>query len=245
MTLSAVLIVKNEAKNIEACLGALRFAADIVVVDSGSTDGTQALARSLGVRVESRRFDDFSNQKNFAVSLAKENWILSVDADERVSEFLRDEILGVIADPQAFDAYRLRRRTNLFCRDFVAGGLQNDAPIRLFKRGKARFQNPVHEVVVVDGRVGTLKETLYHRSFQTVHEHLAKLQHYTEVDSRAATAIKQPSESKRFFIRPFYRFFDIYVLKQGFRDGIEGFFYSVLSAYYEWIRWMKRWERLQ
>ena len=98
------------------------------------------------------------------------------DADERVSPELRDEILGVIGDPKADAAYAVRRRTNLFGRDFKASGLQDDAPVRLFKKGKAVFQNPVHEVLRVDGKTGRLQALLHHVSFQSVHEHLEKLQ---------------------------------------------------------------------
>ncbi len=243
MGISAVLIVKNEEKNIEACLGTLGFAHEIVVVDSGSTDRTVELARAKGARVTVRAFDDFASQKNYAVSLALHPWVFSIDADERVSAALAEEIRRVIRDPKARDAYAVLRLTNFFGRDFQASGLQDDAPVRLFKRGKAKFENPVHEVVRVDGRIGRLKIPLYHRSFQTIKEHLTKLQHYTEVEAQMGVAPKSKIGFTHFFGRPFYRFFSIYVLKLGFRDGKEGFIYAVLSGYYEWVRWMKRWER--
>lgn len=240
--LSAVLIVKNEEKNIEACLRSVAFAGEAVVVDSGSTDHTMELARAHAAKVVSRPFDDFSSQKNFAVSQASGEWVFSIDADERVPEELRDEILRVAADPGSAAAFAVRRRTNLFGRVFRASGLQDDAPVRLFRRGKGVFVNPVHEVVRVDGRIGRLKHPLDHRSFQTLGEYWAKLQHYTEVEARQSVGSFPRGRFRTFFGRPFYRFFSIYVLKQGFRDGFEGWVYAVLSGYYEWLRWMKRWE---
>ena len=241
MGLSAVVIVKNEEKNIVGCLESLRFADERIVVDSGSADRTVELARPLASRVVSNLFEDFAKQKNFAVGLAAQDWVLSVDADERVSEELQKEILKTIRETDALEAYAIHRHTNLFGRDFVASGLQDDAPVRLFRRGKAVFQNPVHEVLKVDGRTGRLTAPLHHVSFQTVHEHLEKLQLYTDIEARRAAA--RPPLSGRFFWRPLGRFFSIYVLKQGFRDGREGFFYAVLSSYYEWVRWMKAWEK--
>ena len=242
MGISAVLIVKNEEKNIAACLGALKFADEIVVVDSGSSDRTAELARMLATKTVSRPFDNFAAQKNFAVSLATQDWILSIDADERVSDKLREEIRQTVLRTGGADAYKITRRTNFFGRDFVASGLQDDAPIRLFRRGKTVFQNPVHEIVVVDGKTGRLHEKLDHRSFQTIHEHLDKLQLYTGVEARNSEKVKVWFWSC-FFLRPIHRFLSIYVLRQGYRDGIEGYLYASLSAYYEWVRWMKRWER--
>ncbi len=242
MGLSAVLIVKNEEKNIADCLEALAFADEIIVVDSGSSDRTLELARAKGAKTSTRAFDDFASQKNYAAGQASYEWILSIDADERVSEPLRAEILNTIASSEARDAYAVHRKTNFFGRDFRASGLQDDAPIRLFRRGRARFENPVHEIVRVDGRTGKLKAPLYHRSFQTIKEHLAKLQHYTEVEAQKSVRLKKTGFLSAFFMRPFYRFFSLYVLKLGFRDGLPGFFYAVLSGYYEWVRQMKIWE---
>ena len=154
MGLSAILIVKNEEKNIQGCLESLRFADEIIVVDSGSSDRSMALARPLATQVVSRVFDDFGSQKNFALGLTTQDWILSVDADEHVSEELQQEIRATITQPDAHPAYAISRRTNFFERDFTASGLQDDAPVRLFRREKVFFKNPVHEIVQVDGKIG-------------------------------------------------------------------------------------------
>ncbi len=244
MGLSAVLIVKNEEKNIKACLETLQFADEIVVMDSGSSDRTAEFVKlNKAVKIVSRNFDNFASQKNYAVSLASQEWVLSVDADERVGEALKKEIQETIIRLDALEAYAIHRRTNLFGRDFKASGLQDDAPVRLFHRGKAIFENPVHEILKVDGQTGRLKAKLYHVSFQTAHEHLTRLQFYTGIEAQNQRTPAAIGKFNPFFARPFYRFFSIYVLKMGFRDGIEGFFYAVLSGYYEWVRWMKKWEK--
>ncbi len=245
MGISAVLIVKNEEKNIVPCLEALRFTDEIVVVDSGSTDKTLELARPLATRVTSKEFIDFADQKNYAIGLAKQEWVLSIDADERVSEALRDEILQAITGSGAFAAYAIPRKTKLFGRGFVASGLQNDVPVRLFRWGKAYFHNPVHEVLKVEGKIGRLQNALEHQSFQTLHDYWEKLQRYTDLEIQNEKNAQPIRFYLDFFIRPFYRFLSFYVLKQGFRDGVEGFIYSFLSGYYEWVRRMKQWERLK
>lgn len=242
MGLSAALIVKNEEENIQACLQRLSFVDEIVVVDSGSSDRTIELARPLAAKVLLRPFDDFSSQRNFSLLQASGDWILVIDADERVSDALREEILRAVQDSKAPDAFAIRRRTNLFGRLFKASGLQDDAPVRLFRKGRGSFVNPVHEVVRVEGRIGKLKECLDHRSFQTLGEWWVKMQRYTEVEARQSAGSFPRARFGVFFGRPFYRFFSIYVIKQGFRDGFEGWIYAILSGYYEWVRWMKRWE---
>ncbi len=237
--LSAVVITKNEEKNIKMCLGALSFADEIVVVDSGSSDCTIELARHFTSKVMTRTFDNFASQKNFAVSQASGDWIFSVDADEVVSTALADEIKSKIKKKD-IAAYRVRRKTNFFGRDFKASGLQSDAPVRLFQKNLASFQNPVHEIVLVKGEIHELRETLSHRSFQTIGEHLKKLQLYTSIEAKQCP-LKNTVRGLD-WLRPLARFWSIYIWRAGFRDGLEGFLYAVLSSYYEFVRWIKKWE---
>jgi len=231
VTLTAVIIALNEEKNIADCLTALKFADEIVVVDSGSIDRTAEIARALGARVFTRNFDNFSSQKNYAVDQASGEWVLSVDADERVTPELAAEIRGVLSRPDQADAYQISRRTNLFGREFRFSGLQKDAPVRLFRKDRAKFVQPVHERVEVNGNVGKLRCFLRHQSFQTPEEHRKRLELYTSLE----TAKPGPLD----FLRPGLRFFRVYYLGQGFRDGKEGRLYAELSAEYERVRWKK------
>ncbi len=239
MKLSAVMIVKNEAHQIGECLDALRFADETVVLDGGSTDRTAAVSAEHGAKVFSRAFDDFSSQRNHAASLAVGDWILMIDADERVSEALAAEIRRTIEAPSV-DAYRILRRTRLFSRVFRFSGLQNDRPVRLFRRGTAEFKGEVHEVLEPHGPVGDLKEPLTHLSFQIVSEHRRRLEQYTNLEARRAGA-RQVGFGD-LWLRPAGRFVRIYFGQQGFRDGFEGFAFAALSAYYEFVRWAKTWE---
>jgi len=236
MKLSAVVITLNEEKNIADCLETLKFADEIVVVDSGSSDETREIARRFTSKVSLRKFDDFSSQKNFAAAQAKGDWILSVDADERVPEALAAEIKEVLSRNEAADAYRVRRRTRIFGRDFKFSGLQNDAPVRLFRKNKALFIKLVHEIVDVRGSTGVLKNPLEHRSFQTIAEHQRRLNLYTSLESLPAGERRDPGWAD-YCLRPLRRFFLIYLKGQGFRDGPQGFLYAWLSAGYEFRRW--------
>jgi glycosyltransferase involved in cell wall biosynthesis len=243
MKLSAVVIAKDEEKNIARCLSSLRFADEVVLVDSGSADRTAEIAKAHADKVRHRAFDNFSAQKNFAAAEASGEWVLSVDADEVVTPALAGEIRRIVESPDGCAAYAVRRRTRLFGRWFRFGGMQTDRPVRLFRKGSARFVGSVHERVSVDGRTGLLKQTLEHTSFQTLREYFRRLELYTALESAREDA--PAPRASHFFARPVYRFVSVYLVKQAFRDGVEGFFYGVLSAYYEFIRWAKRWERQQ
>ncbi len=236
MALSAVLIVLNEEKNIEACLKTLSFADEIVVVDSGSSDRTYELAKAFTEKVYQRKFDDFSSQKNFGAGKANSEWVFSIDADERVSIQLAEEIKRTVSNDSNTAAYTVKRKTKLFGKTLNYSGLQADRPVRLFKKGRAHFEQPVHERLQVNGKTGALKETLEHASFQTLSEYLNRLQFYTSLETAGGA-------STGFFARPLYRFFSLYLFRQGFRDGLEGFIYCALSGYYEFIRRAKLWEK--
>ncbi len=240
MSISAVVITLNEEKNLLRCLEALRFADEIVVVDSGSTDRTLDLARGVTGKVYFRKFDNFSAQKNFAVSKATNEWILSIDADEFVDSALAREARRVVSSKPIENAFTVLRRTKLFGREFRFSGLQWDKPIRFFRKEFARFEQPVHEKVMVEGRVGELCEALRHVSFQTIGAYWQKLQLYTSLENGQENSALGPGH---FLLRPFYRFFSMYVWGQGFRDGTQGFIYCVLSSYYEFVRWAKHWEK--
>lgn len=238
MKLSAVVITLNEEKNIADCLETLKFADEIIVVDSESSDQTREIARRFTPKVSVRKFDDFSSQKNFAVSQAKGDWVLSVDADERVPQALAAEIKEILSRSDVEDAYRVHRRTRIFGRDFKFSGLQNDAPVRLFRKNKALFIKLVHEIVDVRGTTGVLKNFLEHRSFQTIAEHQRRLELYTSLEPLPAGERRDPGWAD-YCLRPLRRFFLIYVKGQGFRDGSQGFLYAWLSARYELERWKK------
>lgn len=240
--LSAFLIVKNEAADLPACLASLRGLADeIVVVDSGSTDGTLRLAEAAGAHLHTRSFDNFAAQKQYALDQCKGEWAMSIDADERVSEALAAEIRRVIQSAHAADGYRLRRDMYFLSHRLRYGGVGTDWPLRLFRRAKGQFTTAsVHESIQVDGAVERLSGVLEHRSYATIEEYEAKCDHYTTL--AAHDLFKR---GRRFsmldHLRPFWELFQRIVLRGAWLDGQPGLVYAALSAHAAWLRAIKLW----
>ena len=242
MKLSAVLITRDEGENLRECLEGLGFCDEIVVVDSGSRDDTADLARRLGAKVFFNSFESFAAQKNFAVGKAQGEWVLLIDADERVSSSLGAEIGRVLQNPLR-EGYFLRRRNRIFGRWMRCGDSGRDKQLRLALRLKAVLTGLVHERVCLDG-AGILKEPLLHYSTPDVKEYMKKLNFYTSLEARALTERKENVSMAKMKLRPFLFFLNVHFIRLGFLDGLEGFLFSVLSAYYEFVRRAKQWESI-
>ena len=241
--ISACIITKNEEARIGACLDSLKWVDEIVVVDSMSTDETVRIARKHGARFELRLFTDYADQKNHAAGLAKGEWVLSIDADEVVTPALRDEIRLILRGPDA-DGFRIRRRSHIFGRAFRFTGTQHDAPLRLFRRTKGKFEGSIHETVRLNGRTAELRNPMEHYTYDNVKQYLERFNRYT-----SAEAARFVREGKKFraadlWLKPPVIFFRLYVLQQGFRDGFQGFVFSLLSAYYAFVKHAKHFEKL-
>ena len=238
---SAVILARNEARELPGCLDALAWADErIVVVDPASTDATEAVARRLADRTIVRRFDTFAAQRNAGREAAQGRWILAVDADERVSPELADEIRTVVdLDRAPCAGYRIPIRSVLFGRRFVASGTQLDRPLRLFLRERGRWVGDVHETVQLDGSVGQLQNVIQHRTHETLSIFLAKLDHYTTLE--AAELAGQGRQPRPFdlTLRPLATFLRLYVARGGFRDGVEGFLFCALSGVSTLVRYGK------
>lgn len=237
MKASIVVIAQDEAHDLAACLrSAEPVAAELVVVDGGSTDGTQELARGLGARLIERPFDGFVEQKSFAFSQAKTPWVLSLDADERLSPELASEI-GALPDGGA-DGYELDRQLEFLGRAMRFGG-KGPAQLRLFRRDSARVAGGrVHERVEVRGRVSSLRGPLLHRPYRDLSEYLAKLDRYTSLAARQARERGRRFSPVQHLVLPGV-FFKRYVLQLGFLDGSAGFVWCALAAYYAWLKRLK------
>ncbi|HOG23890.1 MAG TPA: methyltransferase domain-containing protein [Candidatus Omnitrophota bacterium] len=238
MELSVVLIVKNEEKHLEECLSALRFADEIVIVDSGSTDRTVDIAKGFTDKVFSNAFSDFSSQKNFAVSQAAGKWILVVDADERVSPELAAEIRAVCSKGEGCVAYRIHRQTYFLDKRMRFSGMQDDRPIRLFKRGSGRFEQPIHEYYRCEGAVGDLKNDLIHHTTPTIDVEISKTELYTDLEARFLIAQGvRPSFWNS--MKPLLVFVRLYFFRLGFLDGMPGLQYAYFSARYCFRKYRK------
>lgn len=244
MKLSAVVITRNEEERIDACLGSVAFADEIVMVDSGSSDKTVERAKACRARVFVRDFDDFASQKNFALSQAKGEWILAVDADEQVTEGLRESVRRVVGSGAAENGFRVRRRNVHFGQRFSFAGTGQDFPVRLFRKKRASYQGKIHEVVKIDGHVGALEGELLHMSFQNMRDYMKRLKLYTGLEALREDA-PDVSGSNHMLLRSIARFLSLFLWKQGFREGEMGLRYCLLSSWYELVRLAKAWERKQ
>jgi glycosyltransferase involved in cell wall biosynthesis len=237
--LSVTVITQNESAHITAALDSVRWADEIVVVDSESTDDTVALARQVTERVIVRPWAGYIAQKNFAASVASHDWILSLDADERVTPALAQEIQTTLTNP-AHQAYRMPRVTWHLGRWIRTTDWYPDDQLRLYDRRSARWTGRyVHEAVSVDGTVGRLHGEIEHYAYRDISEHLETIDRYTTY------AAKQMKESGRragllqLAGHPPLAFLRNYIAKGGIRDGMPGFIISSLNAYYVFLKFAK------
>lgn len=242
MKLSVIVITKNEAANIAECLKSVAFADEFIVVDSGSTDGTVELARALGARVEvTSDWPGFGPQKNRALDLASGDWVLSIDADERVTPELAREIQDTLAAPRA-DTYEIARLSNFCGRDIRHSGWWPDYVLRLFKRGAARFNDAaVHEhVVPANGQPPLqLKGHFHHYPYDNLDALVTKINRYSS-DAAAMMYAKGKRTSVFGALgHSFWTFVRIYLIRRGFLDGRHGLVLAVTAAAGSFFRYSK------
>ncbi|MDD5085529.1 MAG: glycosyltransferase family 2 protein [Candidatus Omnitrophica bacterium] len=230
--LSVVIITLNEEGNIRRCLESVRWADEIVLVDSYSTDKTLDKARAFSPRVFQRRFDNFASQKNFALEKARFDWVLSVDADEVVDQSLKEEIRAKLSLAEPYDGYCMPRRNYFLGKELRHGGIGEDLQLRLFRKDKARFANLVHERVTVNGKVEELKNPIYHYSFETMDDYFRKFRQYTTLEAALLKEENKKVTLLDIYLKPYLRFIYTYFIKLGFLDGFKGFFFYVLSSLY-------------
>ena len=230
--LSIVIITKNEEKFIFDALKSAVFADEVVILDSGSEDQTCNIAKKIGARVEQQAWLGFGAQKNKAVELADNDWVFVLDADERITPELRDEIISTLKNPQ-FDGYRIARLNNFFGKNIRHCGLYPDYSIRLFNRQKGKFNDvPVHESVQIQGNTDKLKNHMLHLAFDTVEEFSNKQKKYAELSQKDKNLIKA-------FISPIWTFLKIYIIRLGFVEGWRGFIIAKVYAQYTFWKYFK------
>jgi glycosyltransferase involved in cell wall biosynthesis len=240
--LSAFLITHDEERHLPDCLDSLRGLADeIVVLDDGSRDATVELARRAGARVEHRAFDDFGHQKQAALELTRGEWVLSIDADERVTPELAEEIRRVLADPASADGYWIRREILYLGARLRHGGAGSDWVLRLARRARTRFALlPVHEHLLVETPTRRLRGTMDHVKYRTLDEHLRTMNRYTTVIAerkRERGARFQPWHLLRIQWELFVRLF----VKLGILDGRAGIVWAGMAAFYGFLKYAKLW----
>jgi glycosyltransferase involved in cell wall biosynthesis len=241
LPVSLVVITRDAAAEITECLSSAPFCADALVVDSGSGDHTVEVARRAGARVIARAFAGFGPQKQFAVETAKHDWVLCLDADERLSPRLRDSIVALFARGEPpHVAYALARRNRFLGRWLAHGEGYPDWTTRLFDRRRARWSDdPVHERVVANGSIGRLEGDLLHASAESLERYVAKQNRYTTLQADALHAKGARSSALAMALSPFARFVRFYVLKLGFLDGAAGFAHIAIGAFASFLKHAK------
>ena len=241
LPLSLVVITRDAAPGIAACLASFPLAHEALVVDSGSCDDTVEIARSCGARVVEHAWLGFGAQKRFAVASATHDWVLCIDADERVSPALAAAIAALFArgaPPAA--AYALARRNRFLGRWLAHGEGYPDWNVRLFDRRRARWtDDPVHEHVVADGPVVRLAGDLMHASAESIEDYVAKQNRYTSLQAEAMHARGERASLARIALSPLARFLRFYVLKRGALDGAAGFAHIVIGAFASFLKYVK------
>lgn len=243
MNISLVMIVKNEEKNLAKCLTGIKdLVNEIIIVDSGSTDKTIEIAQSYFAKIYKRDLDSFSNQKNYALSLATNEWVLHLDADEILSKELVEEIKSAITNTKLDGFYLIR--TNLFLgRQMKHSGIDKEYRLRLAKKSLSKYVGGIiHEELIVDGKVGKLKNIMLHNSYPAINSYFKKLEQYTTF-----SAMKMLEENKKAKIidivfKPPFEFCKRYILKLGFLDGFQGFIWATLCAFSTFVKYIKLWE---
>jgi glycosyltransferase involved in cell wall biosynthesis len=240
-SLSIIIVAKNEALNIAECVRSARFADEVLVLDSGSTDGTPELARAEGATVVETDWPGYGPQNNRGIDRARGDWFFSLDADERITPALAAEIRAAIASDR-FDGYRVPR-TSMYCGRFIRhGGWRPDYTRRLARRGHGRFtEHFLHAHLQVQGAVGTLKEPIVHYSFRSMEAVLDKLNRYSTASARDMTAAGRKGSLSRAVVHGLWAFFRTYVLRLGFLDGRWGFMLAVSNAEGTYYRYVKLW----
>jgi glycosyltransferase involved in cell wall biosynthesis len=230
--ISVLIVAKNEAYNLAECLRAASWADErVVVVDRASGDATHEIAKSMADVVIERSFDGFAGQRNCALEAATGDWVLSIDADERATPALAAEVRRLISDPaNPCRGFRVPIRSVILGRPFGYSGTQHDLPLRLFRRDSGRWVGLVHETVELDGRSGTIQNALGHHTLPSVKAFLDKLDHYTTLEAKTLAGTRSRFKTSDVTLRPLWTFFKLYVFKQGFRDGVEGFMFCALSG---------------
>jgi glycosyltransferase involved in cell wall biosynthesis len=238
--ISALIITYNEVVHVDELIKHLNFVDEIIVIDAFSTDGTfEKLATYPQVKTIQRKFLNFSDQRNFAIKQATKEWILFIDADERITPKLKDNILEAVKNKTNTIAYQFPRKFVFKNKIMRFSGLQTDKVFRLFKNGSATYfhDKTVHEQLDVKGKKAIMKNYMLHFSFSGVNHYKNKIEHYALLKAQELFKKGKKPNGYHFYIRPAYKFISNYILRLGILDGNAGYIICKLNAYGVWYRY--------
>lgn len=243
MGITACVITFNEEDNIKDCLENITWTDEIVVVDSFSTDKTVQICRSYTDKIFHRAWSGFLDQKNFALQQATHNWILSIDADERVSPTLKDEIIDELRSHSDVNGYYIPRRTYYLGRWINHGGWYPNYQLRLFRKDEGKWTGEqLHEKVTVAGNTKTLRSDLLHFAYRSLSDQLKTIDRFSQASAEIMRRKGIQATPFYLMVRPPIKFLETYIYKQGFRDGIPGLINAIAYSFYVFMRYAKVWE---
>jgi glycosyltransferase involved in cell wall biosynthesis len=238
--LSVVILAKNEARQIADCIRSVAWADEILVVDDESTDDTAAIATSLGARIVHRKMDIEGRHRNWAHAQARHEWVLSLDADERVTPELEQELRGLLAGTAPFETYAIPRRNFIGAQWIRYGGWYPSAQLKLFKKSVFRWEETtVHPRAIANVACGTLRGDLVHYSYKDRADYAAKMDRHTTLEAQKWVMDKRKVTAGKAAWRTFDRAVRSYFMKQGFRDGSLGLFVAWMAGKYQWLSYTK------
>lgn len=239
--ISIIVITKDEEKNISDCLKSVDWADEIIVVDSQSDDKTVELAKQFTDKIFIRKWEGYVPQKRYALNMASSEWILSLDADERVTEELKNEILNLSLGD--FSGFKIRRKNFLMNKEITSCGWEKDYQLRLLRKDKASFSDRlVHEKFITKGNIGTLKNPMLHYTFSSFTDYLNKINYYTSLKAQELFTKKKRVSAWTIFSHTVAAFFSFFIVKKGFKDGVYGLIISFLHSVSTMMNYIKLWE---
>ena len=243
-SISACIITLNEESRIRDCLESVKWVDEIIVVDSFSTDKTIDICREYTDKVYQRAWTGNIDQKNYTIGLAKCDWILSLDADERLSPGLIEEIQEAVCNPGNAAGFFFPRRSFYLGRWIYHGDWYPDYQLRLFKRDCGQWQgtNP-HGRVIIDGKTKYMKHDIYHFNYKNFSHQLKTIDNYSNIFANVMIEKNKGFSLFQLFFRPLYKFIKVYFIKMGFLDGLPGFILAVSNAFYIFVKYVKLWEK--
>lgn len=238
--ISVSIITGNEEDNIRECLDSVKWADEIIVVDSESTDKTVEIAKEFTDRIFVRNWEGYANQKKYAMEQAANDWVLSLDADERISTLLADEIQN--KDLSNYSGYEIHRENYFIGKKISGCGWGSDYQLRLFQKSKTKMTDRlVHEGFQVDGKIGRLANSMLHFSYRNLDDGIAKINNYSSLEAKEKFSRKKITKT-RIILTPFVAFLQHYFVRKGYKDGYHGLMISMMHAITKLQVYMKIWE---
>ncbi len=243
--ISVIIITKNEEKNIKECLESIKWVDEIIIVDAFSEDSTIDIAKQYTEKIFQRDWTGFADQKSYALSLASNEWVLSLDADERVTYSLKQKLQDLFSNPEqveGFDGFLIKRDNYFLGKRIRSCGWDKDYQLRLFKKSKTKLTDRlVHEGFEVDGKTGKISEPIIHLSYKSFNDAIVKINHYSSLEALEKSSKKKANIFTIIFY-PFIYFIQHFIFRYGFIDGIYGFYVSLLHAWTKMMVQIKIWE---